>query len=166
MAKRHDYTKSLASVSRWLRPRRGLPRQTRTPPCHARQSHNGRAGPRLHRPAGPETVDRPPRGTRSRYGLASTSTPSPRRECPEPAVGPRSPLPKSVDADPRFSHLGGPLPGEQALTAWCRASSGVADFVAFAKALRQDWDAVVTAHSPLNTGSRFSGHIRFSGQSR
>ncbi|PSR23291.1 MAG: hypothetical protein C7B47_15975 [Sulfobacillus thermosulfidooxidans] len=137
-AQENGYAKSLASVSRWLRQRRGSvkrgPRSIASPESPAETT-------RPSKPAKPWS------GRQWAYVLGAAWPQMPRR-----ATGllserlARDPLYRKAWTLTRHFHtLVVHRRGEKALAAWCRAAeaSGISEIVTFAKTLRQDWAAVV-----------------------
>ncbi len=137
-ARRRGYRKSLASVSRWLRQRRG----------HVKRGPL--AGRTLDAPTEDTTPVKPHKpwtGRQWAHFLGTAWIRLPRRATKA--------LSQRLAQDPvyrqawtltrHFHTIVAHRCGEKVLAAWCRLaeSSGIPDFAAFAQTLRHDWDAVV-----------------------
>ena len=139
-ARKRGYVKSVASVSRWLRQRRGhvqrgrSPSRTQTPDSERKE-------------ATPLKAKKPWTGRQWAHFLGTAWPRLPRRATHA--------LSQRLAQDPvyrkawtltrHFHTLVAHRRGEKALTAWCRLaeSSEIPAFVAFAQTLHHDWDAVV-----------------------
>ena len=136
-ARQKGYTKSLQTVSRWLRQRRGPVKRGR-PPMAMSDADPGDA--LTERPLKPWS------GRQWAHFLGTGWHHLPRRAT--------NALSRRLADDPlyrkawtltrHFQTLVAHRCGEATLAAWCRAAeaSGIADFVAFARTLREDWAAV------------------------
>lgn len=137
-AQKQGYTKSVASVSRWLRQRRGSVQRGRRPAKPRDPASEG---------SSPPPAKKPWTGRQWAHFLGMTWHHLPRRTT--------NILSQRLAEDPlyrktwtltrHFHTLIAHRRGEQAVAAWCRAAeaSGIGAFGAFAKTLRQDWEAVV-----------------------
>lgn len=137
-ARTRGYGKSLASVSRWLRQRRGP--VNRGCPA-ARNLDSMMEDSMLVKPHKPWT------GRQWAHFLGTGWLHLPRRAT--------NALSQRLAGDPlyrkawtltrHFQTMVAHRCGEKSLAAWCRLaeSSGIPDFAAFARSLRQDWEAIV-----------------------
>ena len=139
-ARQRGYAKSVASVSRWLRQRRGHVHRGRSPsPTQTSDS--------AMKDATPLKAKKPWTGRQWAHFLGTAWPRLPRRATHA--------LSQRLAQDPvyrkawtltrHFHALIAHRRGEKTLAAWCRVaeSSEIPAFVAFAQTLRHDWDAVV-----------------------
>lgn len=137
-ARKRGYRKSLASVSRWLRQRRGKVKRGRPATSTADDTP---------KEARSSTPHKPWTGRQWAHFLGTAWLRLPRRapNALSPRLAQDPVYRKAWTLTRHFQTIVAHRLGEQALAAWCRLaeSSGIPAFAAFAQPLRRDGDAVV-----------------------